>query len=277
MALEVNGELIDDEIIRREAGILRSSYADADSDQIAAEMAIWDMARARVIADTLLRQKAREETLSPEAAGHALDKARPEWSCVSRFREAALIAESTEELKLDQLIGKIIAPVPKPKRREVGDYYRNHLEQFAMPEMARASHIVKNVDEAHPETQARAAIDELVGQLADGADFGQLADAYSDCPGDGGDLGWFPRGEMVPEFDRIVFDLAIGAVSPVFRTIFGFHIARLIERRSARQATLDEVYDRIEDELHRARQRAAVDRFVVRLRAGACIRPVKNR
>jgi parvulin-like peptidyl-prolyl isomerase len=260
MALEVNGELIDDEIIRREAGILRSTCSDAgaDLDPIAAEMAIWEIARNRVIADTLLRQKAREEILPPDAANRALNNTR-------------------SELKLDQLIGKIITPVPKPKRREVGDYYRNHGDQFAMPEMARAAHIVKNVDEEHSESHARAAIDGLARKLAAGEDFGQLADAYSDCPGDGGDLGWFERGAMVPEFDRIVFELPAGAVSPVFRTIFGFHIAKLIERRSARRATLDEVYDRIEDELHRARQRAAVDRFVERLRERATIRLVKNR
>jgi parvulin-like peptidyl-prolyl isomerase len=279
MAFEVNGELIDDETIRREAGLVRLHHrADFDDlDPIAAGVAVRNMALDRLIANTLLRQQARKEVLPPEVLSHAVQEIRSESSCVSRFRQAALIEESTAELKLDQLIGKIIARVPKPKRREVDLYYRSNLQRFEVPEMVRASHIVKNVDEAQPEAAARAAIDELARSLAEGADFGKIADERSDCPGDGGDLGWFPRGEMVSEFDHVVFELPIGAVSPAFRTIFGFHIAKLIDRRPERRATLDEVYDQIEDELHRERQRAAVDQFALRLREGASICQVKNR
>jgi parvulin-like peptidyl-prolyl isomerase len=278
MALEVNGEFISDEIIRREAAKIRSGQDAPESpDPLVAQMALWDIARESIIAYTLLTQQARHETLPPEVARRALDPTRSASGSVSRFREAGLIEESTNALKVDQLIAKIIARIPKPKRREVGDYYRDYLDQFAIPEMARAYHIVKNVDEAHPETHARAAIDELARKLADGADFGQLADAHSDCPGNGGDLGWVERGAMVPEFDRVVFELPIGAVSPVFQTIFGFHIAKVIERHPGRNATLDEVYEEIEDALHRARQRAAVDQFIAHLRAEATIRPVKNR
>jgi len=278
MALEVNGELIDDEIIRRHARFVRSQLQEAleDRDPVDTEITIRERARDQVIADALLEQRAREESLPLEIANRALVGIRNELNCVSRFRQAVLIEEATARLKLDQLVGKVIARVAKPKRREIISYYGRNPDQFEIPEMARAAHIVKSVDETHPETMAREAVDDLAKKLAEGADFGALADGYSDCPGDGGDLGWFPRGEMVPEFDGIVFGLRPGELSPVFRTTFGFHIAKLIDRSPARRARLEEVYDRIESELHRLRQREAMDRFVARLREQASIRDVKN-
>ena len=76
-------------------------------------------------------------------------------------------------------------------------------------------------------------------ELRNGAAFAEVADRYSDCPGSGGDIGWFPRGEMVPEFDEVVFALAPGENSEVFRTRFGFHIVRVLERKASGNSGLD--------------------------------------
>ena len=266
MALEVNGELIDDALIRAQASFLQ------ERDPIAK----WDEARERVIANTLLRQKARAEKLDPATLSRLIEQSQSGSNCISRLRHNAQLAESMAALQLDQLVGRVIGKVPKPSRKEIVSYFRSHLQQTEMPEMARVSHIVKNLDETRSEVVARAAIDEIARQLNSGADFGTLADRESDCPGAGGDLGWFPRGEMVPEFDQVVFSLLVGEVSPVFRTMFGFHIAKLTGHRPAHLATLDELYSRIENELYRVRQRDALDGFVGQLRDSAVIRHVKR-
>ena len=66
----------------------------------------------------------------------------------------------------------------------------------------------------------------VAAELAEGEDFKDLASEYSECPSsrDGGSLGEFKRGEMVPEFDAVAFDLKVGDTSSVVETSFGFHL-----------------------------------------------------
>ncbi len=142
--------------------------------------------------------------------------------------------------------------------------------------MIRASHIVKNVDESTSEEAALAAMRE-VQQKLNGDNFAELADEYSDCSGNGGDLGYFPRGQMVDEFDAVVFGMQPGQTSDVFRTAFGFHIARVIERRPPGVRPLPEVKDEIEEMLYRQKLRRAVDDLLDRLQAKADIQNVRQK
>jgi parvulin-like peptidyl-prolyl isomerase len=98
-----------------------------------------------------------------------------------------------------------------------------------------------------------------------------VADEHSDCPGQGGDLGFFARGAMVPEFEQVVFSLSPGQISRPFRTPFGYHVARLIELRPARVLTFPEVRDQIAEMLYTAKKQRVVDRYLDQLRAKAVI------
>jgi parvulin-like peptidyl-prolyl isomerase len=93
-----------------------------------------------------------------------------------------------------------------------------------------ARHVLLNTrgkDEA-AKTEARAKIEELLKQARAGADFAELAKANSDCPSKsrGGDLGFFGKGQMVPEFEQAAFALKEGEMSDVVETQFGYHIIR---------------------------------------------------
>jgi peptidyl-prolyl cis-trans isomerase C len=73
---------------------------------------------------------------------------------------------------------------------------------------------------------------DLKQQIADGADFGALAREHSRCPSGrrGGDLGEFGPGQMVPEFDRVVFNEAVGEAHGPVKTQFGWHLVEITER-----------------------------------------------
>lgn len=96
----------------------------------------------------------------------------------------------------------------------------------------RASHILLMYQgsmrsmSSRSKEEAWETIHTIKDEIAQGADFGQMARQYSDCPSgeDGGDLGFFGRGAMVPEFEEAAFALEAGEVSGVIETPFGFHL-----------------------------------------------------
>ena len=116
------------------------------------------------------------------------------------------------------------------------------------------------------------AIRAIQQELLDGRPFEEVADQRSDCPGNGGDLGFFPRGQMVQEFDDVVFSMKAGEVSPIIRSPFGFHIAKVYERKAEGVRDLTEVRGEIEELLTRRSKEECVEQFVDGLRAKADIR-----
>ncbi len=93
-----------------------------------------------------------------------------------------------------------------------------------MPSKVRAAHIlVKTEQEAGT----------ILFDLQRGADFGEMAEKHSLCPSkkQGGDLGWFGKGQMVREFEDIAFSAAPGTISKPFKTQFGWHLLKVIEAK----------------------------------------------
>jgi parvulin-like peptidyl-prolyl isomerase len=165
--------------------------------------------------------------------------------------------------------------IPLPGRSEVMAFYREKKNAFFAPELVNAAHIVCNIDEQHDEAAARATIERAQAELANGRSFAEVADELSNCPGRGGDLGFFPRGQMVESFDAVVFSLSVGQVSEIFRTEFGFHIAKLIAKKPEGIQPFDQVRGNIEQHLLAEKRQAVLHQFVDELRAKADIRREK--
>ena len=282
MPLLVNGELVDDSLIRQEATALRPRMAEAmtDLDPIALEMRVKEWARENVIERVLLRQAAAAdpEPITPEAFERTLEQVRNQTpgqtGCVLPTREEELRQEVEARLRVERLVERITGKVAQPRHKDVVEYYKKHKDSYLTPELVHASHIVKNVDENTDEAAARAAIEEAETELKQGADFAEVADRRSDCPGRGGDLGWFPRGQMVDEFENIVFALAPGETSAIFRSPFGFHIARLHGRKPAGPQRLEDVRPLIEDTLLGEKRQRLLEQYLDKLRAKATIESV---
>jgi hypothetical protein len=285
MAFTVNGELVEDSVIRAESSALRPQYEAAvqGMDPIEAEMQLRDWSRENVIERVLLRQEAAgdPEPIALEAIEEALRTLQSQPGGQATCRTAGGADELRKDveirMRVDRLLEKTTSKIAPPKHKEVTEYYRKNKEQFRRPALVRAGHIVKNVDEAVDEATALAAIQKVQEELKAGTNFEELADRLSDCAGNRGELGWVSRGQMVQEFEDVIFALKENQVSDIFRTVFGFHIAKVYEKKPEGFSDFAEVREAIEKSLHRQKQERAVENFLDRLRAKAVIQELPRR
>ncbi len=282
MAFTVNGEVVDDSVVRAESSALRPQYESVAQgmDPIEAEMQLRDWSRENVIERVLLRQEAGNdpEPLPAEAVEENLKavQSQPSGSAACAMPGGAedLRKDIEIRMRVDRLLDRITSKASPPKHKEITEYYRKNKEQFRRPELVRAGHIVKNVGEGADEAAALEAIQKVEEELKNGAVFEELADRASDCAGNRGELGWVPRGQMVQEFEDAIFALPANQVSGVFRTVFGFHIAKVYERKPEGFSDFSEVSAAIEEALLRQKKERLVENFLDRLRSKAVIQEV---
>ncbi|MCX6588644.1 MAG: peptidylprolyl isomerase [Acidobacteria bacterium] len=288
MGLLINGEYVDDALIRQEMASLRPHYEAmmADMEPVAREMQLKDWSRENVIERVLLRQEAARHhpAIPPEEINERLTALLPPPgdpdSCEAGATrtgvdQEAMKAEILSQIQLERLVQEVGKKAPKPKKQELLDFYQANRERFLLPPMLHASHIVKNVNDTVDEATAQAAIALAEAELAAGAPFAEVADRHSDCAGQGGSLGWFPVGEMVEEFENTVLALEPGQTSPIFRSVFGFHIAQLHDRRTEGVRPFNDVRAEIEGALQAEKRERALEAFVDQLKETAVIKTAK--
>ena len=184
--------------------------------------------------------------------------------------EIAFRKELEKGAKVNKLVEQACAGVPDPTEDEVAKFFEAHKAEFVVPHQVLCQHIlVKGSDDA-----ALDKIKAIRERIVSGkSDFAAEAKEHSDCPSgaEGGSLGWFGRGMMVPEFDKVAFEMKKGEVSGVVSTQFGYHIIYKADEKGGGEQTLVDVHDQIKDLLrHEARGRA-MDSFVAELKANAKI------
>jgi peptidyl-prolyl cis-trans isomerase C len=161
--------------------------------------------------------------------------------------------------------------------QDIEDYYDSNLERFEKDEQVRARHILIKVAKGATtveETEARQRAADLVQKAKrPNADFGELAKKHSEGPSAsrGGDLGYFPRKRMVPEFSKAAFSLNPGEVSQPVRTQFGFHVIKVEGVKPAGRVPLEEAKSQIRAQLERKQYRGAMKKLIAKLEAGATI------
>jgi len=133
-----------------------------------------------------------------------------------------------------------------------------------VPEMVRASHILTSTEDDAKNAE---------GELQRGADFASVAKEYSkDLTKDrGGDLGYFKKGQMIPEFEKVAFSIKIGDVSNIVKTRFGYHIITVTDKKQAVYREFNEVKDEVRTMLVRDAQRKSFEDFTTTLKTKAKI------
>jgi parvulin-like peptidyl-prolyl isomerase len=157
---------------------------------------------------------------------------------------------------------------------QVETFYTENAQHFTTEESATASHILITCDEKADEeahAKAKADLEAIKVTLAEGGDFAELAKEHSSCPSkeQGGSLGSFTRGRMVPEFEEAAFSMELGTVSDVVKTQFGYHLITVTERTEASSRPLEEVSEEIRTHLDREAEGKLFEVFVDGLKEGA--------
>lgn len=213
----------------------------------------------------LLFQEARKKKLSAtdEKIATEAEVVKKRFPDAAAFQAALKQNALTEDsfkvylgrnLSIQNLVEQDVATNLKVSDAEVHDFYAGNRDKFEIPEQVRARHILVKVDgkaDAAAKDAARKKAEELLIQVKGGADFAELAKKNSDCPSapKGGDLGFFPHGQMVEPFDKAVFALKPGEVSVVIETQFGYHVIKLEERKDAGLVSEKDVAAEIKDYL----------------------------
>ena len=189
------------------------------------------------------------------------------------FTEKSYREDIRQQRSVQQMIAGELAQAVAVSDEEVQEFYDENIEQMTAPEAVRARHILVKLA-ADDEAAREAAQDRIAAmqkELRDGADFVTLATERSDAPSapQGGDLGYFGRGQMVAPFEDAAFALQPGEISDVVETQFGFHIIRVDERRDAQAVPVAEAAERISAYLTQGKLQSAVEDLVDDLHASA--------
>jgi peptidyl-prolyl cis-trans isomerase D len=149
----------------------------------------------------------------------------------------------------------------QPTARDVERFYNENIELYSTPEQVRASHILFKADGKN-DVEVKAKAEKVLKEVKAGGDFAALAKKYSEDEASakqGGDLDFFPKGKMMPEFDEAAFKLQPGEVSDLVKTQYGYHIIKVTDKKPASTRSLDEVRPQIVDQLswERAAAKAA--------------------
>ncbi len=169
------------------------------------------------------------------------------------YENEELFQKQLEELRVHLLktyaISKLVNSV-KVSDEDLQAHYEQNKAMFMSQETVKASHILVADEEK---------ANQLYDEIAGGKDFAEVAKENSTCPSKerGGDLGFFGRGQMVPEFENAAFALNVGEVSKPVKSQFGYHIILLADKNDKKQLTLDEVRPELEKQLLLTKQNEA--------------------
>ncbi len=165
-----------------------------------------------------------------------------------------------ERLLVEKVIRKELLEEVSVTPEEISDYYDKHWQEWSHGEEIRARHILLS-----SEDQAKTVLE----RLQNGDDFATLARAHSVAPEaqNGGDMGYVVRGQLPKWLEEPLFDLEQGAVSPVVKTSYGFHIFQVIEKREMSTPKIEECIERIKQGIQEERLGASYAPWLANLRS----------
>lgn len=290
MVASVNDTVITQLEIDREAQTLLREYKEKVAPNQIEQLKpmLQKQALDNLINKTLLLQKAENEGI--ELAEKVIDdklkeiaKLFPNSEAFDKklasmgLTEELLRQDIRQNLKIESLLETITASLEKTTDEAVETFYANNPEKFQTGKQVRASHILISTKPEESEdvrAQKRLNIAKLKGEITNGANFAEAASNHSNCPSksNGGDLGFFEKGKMVPAFEEAAFQLKVGEVSDIVETQFGYHLIMVTEHKDKNTIPLEELKDKIKTHLDNQKKGKVVNDYLNKLRSSATIK-----
>lgn len=197
--------------------------------------------------EKFLQELVKKELLYQEALKKGLDK-DPEFSKkLEDYKKITLIT---------QLLEKELEAKAKVTEQDAKNYYEKHKNELASVSQIKASHIlVKTEDEAK----------KILEKLKKGGDFAAIAKQSSIDPGsakNGGDLGYFSSGQMVPEFESAALKLNPGEISEPVKTKFGYHIIKVTDKKMGKPLEYEKIKNALMQRITAEKQREVFDSYI---------------
>jgi peptidyl-prolyl cis-trans isomerase C len=236
-----------------------------------------------LITDKLVSDAASGEKVSDADVDAEIAKIKKQFPDEKTFDEQLTLAGQTQD-KLRKNISKMLAQqrwmqsqakAPDITEADAKKFYESNPKEFQQPETVKASHILFMVDEGASEevvNSKKAAAEKAAGRAAKGEDFTALAKELSEEPGaaeTGGDLGFFPKDRMVPEFADAAFSQKVGEVGQPVKTQFGWHVIKVTDKRDAGEVPFAEVKDQLAAYQKNTGRREAEQNVIKKLRESA--------
>ena len=287
MGLLINGTEIDEAEIQEEAGRLAEDVARNFPwlDPVAQKLQAEDLAKERIIEHQLLFEESQRQlpSLASEeiedefkrfTKRHGGEKGFLQKFKIRKSDLPKVKQEMADDLRFRKYIQSIYQQLPELNDEQIASEYENSKASFKRPDEYKAAHIVYHTNNGQDTKEAKRKADDALARLQTGESFEKIANEESDCPGNGGELGWFAEGYMVQEFEDVVFKLEFGKISGVFKTPFGYHIARLDDKKEGEYMPLEEVSKSIRQKLETENRDRQFREILNRLRGQADIKRV---
>lgn len=184
--------------------------------------------------------------------------------------------EIEKKIIRSKLVQWAVKVEPNVGEKELRDFYLKNADRYRTEESYRPGHILLKVPkEATPEEvrEIRAKCQKVQAKIRTGEDFGEMVILYSEdiSSKDRGDMGVFKKGELLPAFEKEALRLKVGEVSEVFRTDFGFHIIKLLDRKGGDPLPFEEMKEKVRQDYLEREFEKGLKQFLTTLREKSII------
>jgi peptidyl-prolyl cis-trans isomerase C len=277
----VNGTVVSQEQFDREMIPVQENIDASGKLLSAADLAtVKKMVLEKIIRYELLYQECLKNNveINDDEINKKYESTKSQFSSDAEFQKRLKELNNSEELyksqiKRDLAIQRLINQKFRPTvtDKEIREFYDNNPDQFKKKSQVRASHILISVDSSATKAQkdtAKKEIEALLSRIKGGEDFAAIAKEKSQCPSsaNGGDLGFFSKGDMVKPFEDAAFSMKPGEISNIVESQFGYHIIKLTDKKDEKTIGFEEVKEEISKALKRAKIADSFQKFYADLR-----------